>query len=41
MRHVCQFFAVIGPFFDPFAEVEPNEDAAKYAFSGRRLGELV
>jgi hypothetical protein len=35
---LANFSTVIGPFFDRFAEVEPNEDA-RIRILGRRLGE--
>jgi hypothetical protein len=35
---LANFSTVIGPFFDRFAEVEPNENA-RIRILGRRLGE--
>ena len=35
---LANFSTVLGPFFDRFAEVEPNEDA-RIRILGRRLGE--
>ena len=35
---LANFSTVIGPFFDRFAEVEPNEDA-RIRILGRRVGE--